>query len=405
MFSSTPTQVTSPNSERSALRATIDNTTNEFIDNGDGDEKGRNTNSGFDSLTQNWPPANVVSVSYGSQDNEENDDRTLENDASFRLVVCNECVMQSCIVTRTIRAESKLKTLTTRNIELRSHRRLLAPLLSNLENFTSLRGLMQAFRTVVEVLRMLSRIGALHRDINFRSILLLEHERDLQGLLIDYDYADSTNIEATAERTGTLPFKAIAHLDDRSETPHSLRHDLESLYYVLCWMSTLYAGPRATRRSFVKSVLPYRKTAVAEWNGKGTDNNISLRNILYLKYYSSSFEGFYKMQEQFSSYFRSIDGCMKNLRRILFDSSIDARNSDKVAKKERLLSRLIAELNDCTSSEPAYAAAVESFEDIPICMRPPEVLLDSFSLVFLKAEDKLRAEMDPEEDTERKVEY
>ncbi|KLO10681.1 hypothetical protein SCHPADRAFT_930373 [Schizopora paradoxa] len=295
--------------------------------------------------------------------------------------------------------------------EIRHHYRVvMTPFGSRLENFESMKGLMRAFRDIVHALRILHEARVLHRDISYRNILLHMHEGQLRGLLIDYDYAVSlnrTSSEAIAERTGTVPFMAIDRLEDKPDTAHCLHHDLESLYYVLCWMSTLYAGPHNLRRPFVKSVLPYRKTAVAVWNGEGSDNNSGFQSIQFSKSHYSIPKNFRKMLEQFSPYFRKTDSCMKHLRRLLFEPKVDLEDPDDAAGYEAMKSRLMAALSKCKSSDPSYPALVKDFERIPIVMRPPEVILHSFCFAFEKMEDDeiLQDEVTPKVDTEGDIEY
>lgn len=61
---------------------------------------------------------------------------------------------------------------------------------------------------------------------------------DGRGFIIDLDHAidlseNNANIEEF--RTGTLPFMAIGVL--LHEEDHNFRHDLESFFYVLCWIT------------------------------------------------------------------------------------------------------------------------------------------------------------------------
>jgi len=94
--------------------------------------------------------------------------------------------------------------------------------------------------------------GILHRDLSPQNIIYAEPPRPathswlcspdthLYGCLIDFDYAIDTNsaeaqASGAADCTGTYPFIAIRVLS-RSE-PHRYRHDLESLLYILLWVS------------------------------------------------------------------------------------------------------------------------------------------------------------------------
>lgn len=93
----------------------------------------------------------------------------------------------------------------------------------------------------------------LHRDISINNIMhtstpfpltddqlavnadILPASKQLQGFLIDLDYAvqhPPTAVSGAPHRTGTLPFMSINVLSDK---PHGYRDDLESFLYVLIW--------------------------------------------------------------------------------------------------------------------------------------------------------------------------
>ncbi|PPQ87328.1 hypothetical protein CVT25_002078 [Psilocybe cyanescens] len=79
------------------------------------------------------------------------------------------------------------------------------------------------------------------------------------GILIDLDYALITHdaqgnklkrqSDATGHRTGTLPFMATRILIGlKPGEEHEARHDLESFFYVLLWITLQYAGPDDAER-------------------------------------------------------------------------------------------------------------------------------------------------------------
>ncbi|KAK7030398.1 hypothetical protein VNI00_014142 [Paramarasmius palmivorus] len=86
------------------------------------------------------------------------------------------------------------------------------------------------------------RTRILHRDISSGNILISENGEE--GFLIDWDFSKEIN-EAEAprqpERTGTWQFMS-AKLLLRLSNRHTRADDLESFFYVLCWV-TLKLGP------------------------------------------------------------------------------------------------------------------------------------------------------------------
>lgn len=101
--------------------------------------------------------------------------------------------------------------------------------------------------------------GYLHRDVSINNAMIYEETLPddtvrVRGLLIDFDYAIKVDqLGRTAgpgDRTGTLPFMATELLRT-ANTPvqHTPAHDLESFVYVLCWIVTLYNGPKSQLRN------------------------------------------------------------------------------------------------------------------------------------------------------------
>ncbi|KAJ2907558.1 hypothetical protein GGI21_003768, partial [Coemansia aciculifera] len=85
----------------------------------------------------------------------------------------------------------------------------------------------------------------LHRDVSTNNIMIGEETAPggdgstVYGLLVDFDYAVSTDCERSLrpERTGTVPFMSMLNLEADCSARTEL-DDWESLLYVLCWMAT-----------------------------------------------------------------------------------------------------------------------------------------------------------------------
>ncbi|KLO20510.1 hypothetical protein SCHPADRAFT_991860 [Schizopora paradoxa] len=279
---------------------------------------------------------------------------------------------------------------------IRAHCRVaMSPFGEKLETFKSLKGLVRTFRDIVYAIQILYKAGILHRDISFRNILLYEHGDQLRGLLIDYDYAVSVGRKtssAIADRTGTLPFMAIDRLKEEPSLPHSYFHDLESLFYVLCWVSTLYSGPNNKERAFDRAVLPYRKTEVARWNGENSGEH-TMSSISGAKtQWVASYEGFEQMMKQFSTYFEPIFGCLENLQELLFTGVVTSRSNRM--EKEELKQELEKEFNLLKESDPLTRTLTKDFNKLPIRMRPSRIVLESFVDAFSETLQEL-----PEEET------
>jgi len=243
-------------------------------------------------------------------------------------------------------------------------------------------------------IRIVHEGGYVHRDISFRNILLqVHHDGTLRGLLIDYDYAVSieraSSTESVGERTGTLPFMAIGRLKEKPDFPHKYFHDLESMFYVLCWICTLYDGPRFKKRQFSASTLLYVKTAVAEWNGdvQGISN---LRAIRTMKESSVSEGHFDETLGRFATYFTNIKECMWRLRDLFFNPTI-GRPAQRIAFEKTSVD-LDKRFKEATPEDQERIK--RDFNTVPIYLRPDHFVLESFSVAF---EETLQAL--PEEDT------
>lgn len=109
-------------------------------------------------------------------------------------------------------------------------------------------------------------------------------------------------------------------IDSLKETPdfqHSYFHNLESIFYVMCWIFTLYSGPCSTTRRFSLSKLSYRETAVSKWNGD-VSGGADLGVLLALKRDSINDEAIMDTFDQFDDYFDDVKGCLLRFHSLLF---------------------------------------------------------------------------------------
>ncbi|TDL29062.1 hypothetical protein BD410DRAFT_892437 [Rickenella mellea] len=199
--------------------------------------------------------------------------------------------------------------------ETRQHvRMVLTPYGRPIWKFHNKRELLQAFIDVIDAHEKLYKEkGILHRDISWRNILITSLGR---GLLIDMDFAIRvTELErkaAIGPRTGTVPFMAIAIL--RGLQNHEPRHDLESLFYVLCWMGITRAGPNRPRPNFDLS-----KSELASWCGMAGETFKSVANA---KQAVCSSEDMFKISilAEMHPYFHDLRDCLSRLQKRIFTS-------------------------------------------------------------------------------------
>lgn len=88
------------------------------------------------------------------------------------------------------------------------------------------------------------------------------------GVLIDYDLSGFRDQQTptSKSRTGTQPFMAFELLANNPPI-HRLRHDLESMFYVLCWITHHYED------GFELTSGPFRK-----WQDLSAENLIPVKD-------------------------------------------------------------------------------------------------------------------------------
>ncbi|KAJ3924650.1 MAG: hypothetical protein NXY57DRAFT_969372 [Lentinula lateritia] len=87
----------------------------------------------------------------------------------------------------------------------------------------------------------------LHRDISDGNIMVRVKDGKKYGVLNDWDLAiwldNRDGISTSQFRTGTRPYMAHEQHSSRWKGPHRYRHDLESLFYVILLLATLFSSP------------------------------------------------------------------------------------------------------------------------------------------------------------------
>jgi len=108
-----------------------------------------------------------------------------------------------------------------------------------ISEFDSIPELLTALRDAIKAHKSLYiQGGILHRDISENNIIITDPEKadGFTGMLIDLDLAKIVGSGRSGARhqTGTMQFMAIGVL---RKVAHTYRHDLESFFYVLLWIS------------------------------------------------------------------------------------------------------------------------------------------------------------------------
>ncbi|TDL29097.1 hypothetical protein BD410DRAFT_3664 [Rickenella mellea] len=207
---------------------------------------------------------------------------------------------------------AKADQKTKDNPEIREHVRIvLTPYGRPLWEFNSKRELLQTFIDVIDAHdKLYAEKGILHRDISLRNILITALGR---GLLIDMDFAirmtKKLRQAASGPRTGTVPFMAVAILLKRHD--HHPGHDLESLFYVLCWICVTRAGPNQPRE------FDFGKSRLSKWCGKAGD---TFEDVADAKQFACGTTNMFKRSvlAEMHPYFDDLRDCLTRLRDLIF---------------------------------------------------------------------------------------
>jgi serine/threonine protein kinase len=80
-----------------------------------------------------------------------------------------------------------------------------------------------------------------HRDISLNNMMFRKKDGKIFGVLNDFDLAlfRTNTTQSSKDRTGTKPFMAIDLLGNPTDV-HRYRHDLESLFYVIVYVTSRY---------------------------------------------------------------------------------------------------------------------------------------------------------------------
>ncbi|KAJ4480276.1 hypothetical protein J3R30DRAFT_3371046 [Lentinula aciculospora] len=139
--------------------------------------------------------------------------------------------------------------------EMRLMRGSIQEELRPLSSLTTATGCAQVFYDVVQCHHWAWKYPQiLHRDISQGNILVREKNGEIYGVLNDWDLAiwlnDQRDGPTSKFRTGTKPYMAHEQHGIKWQGPHRFRHDLESVFYVILLLVSLYSSPK------VKAVEP-----------------------------------------------------------------------------------------------------------------------------------------------------
>lgn len=120
--------------------------------------------------------------------------------------------------------------------------------------------------------------------------------------------------------------------ETNNKVPHAYYHDLESVFYALCWVCTSQEGPNSTPRDSTK--FKFDDSEVSKWNGVGLDNPTldEIRRYKAATVYSDT-EFTERVLDQFAPYFEPLKPCIAALRQVMINKD---SNGGKMAPLYRM---------------------------------------------------------------------
>ncbi|KLO06721.1 hypothetical protein SCHPADRAFT_1002165 [Schizopora paradoxa] len=254
-------------------------------------------------------------------------------------------------------------------------RMVMTPFASKVQEFPSLTGIITILKDIVHAIRILHSKGVMHHDISHYNMMWYYHEGAVRGLLVDYDGAVSSDTNFESD-WGTLRFVSLNILTKSPAYPHCYCEDLESLFYVMCYLFTVFDGPYNTRAK-----RPPGLVDVTEWGG---DEGATLSDI-----YSYKWNSVIKCEERvfskFAPYFEGLKDCMRRLHRLVFGPNnyfpaTSAQEKKYRTRAERLVDRYGKRAGK--SEQEVEDVEQEINDRLRIWDRPSDVVFKSFLRVF-----------------------
>ncbi|KAH8109294.1 hypothetical protein DFH11DRAFT_1628558 [Phellopilus nigrolimitatus] len=217
--------------------------------------------------------------------------------------------------------------------ETRERRRIVTePFGDSLEDFSCLYELVLAIKNIFQIIKKLKDEGVVHQDINLRNIILAKNNnggRFRKAFLVNFDQAINTTEQllelAKGKRTGTLPFMAIGILEDqdrKSPLPHGYNQDLESVFYIFCWICTVLEGPYGKVRT--TDNFKIEMSEVARWAGiKNPNHDLDFLSCAKRVVTRNKTEFDRSVIKEIAPYFADLVPCLSSIRKVLFLNPAD----------------------------------------------------------------------------------
>ncbi|KLO10711.1 hypothetical protein SCHPADRAFT_999400 [Schizopora paradoxa] len=136
-------------------------------------------------------------------------------------------------------------------VETRCHvRHALQSLAPSLRDFSSTKEILVAIVDMIDVVRAAYDNDLQLGNFGLGDILLFNDQGGRRGILVDHTAALSFERLRYEGYKGSGPFMATDLLEndlDYPHYPHTFLHDIESLFYIMWWLMTLYDGPGRPR--------------------------------------------------------------------------------------------------------------------------------------------------------------
>jgi Fungal protein kinase len=186
-----------------------------------------------------------------------------------------------------------------------------------ISDFQTVEELLEAMRDAIKAHQSLYEIGnILHRDISSNNIIITKPETagGFKGMLIDLDLAKVKDSGPSGARhqTGTMQFMAVEVL---RMADHTYRHDLESFFYVLLWMS----ARQSWHNGFAGERKPPKESLLRKWEIG------SFKDIASAKIGHMTVNGMDDIMGEFPEALEVVKSLCLKIRKMLFPLDEDER--------------------------------------------------------------------------------
>ncbi|KLO06722.1 hypothetical protein SCHPADRAFT_945852 [Schizopora paradoxa] len=257
-------------------------------------------------------------------------------------------------------------------------RMVTAPLAQKIQKFPSLEGMAMTFKDIVYGIRITHSKGIIHRDVSHRNVLWYDHQGSARGLLIDYDAANFVDRDGAPTVEGTLRYMSLNRLVQHPKYPHCYSEDLESLFYVMCFVLSVYDGPSYKPRNFPPGAV--ENLGIIKCSERKPGETLD-KGTIYLRKINAVIECKERLFDDIAPYFEVFKDCLRRLHKLLFEpkfyGAVPSSQTKNYGRTKKTLMNRYEQFKE-NNSDKLDGVKQAINDKLWIWDRPPDVLFDAF---------------------------